>query len=74
MTPTETRLIPVLQIRAGDVFERHGCTRIATSDAHRLGQGSVVVGIEGGECYFPLNAEIYVTRLAGRRTSWSATA
>ncbi|MFI9123825.1 hypothetical protein ACIGW0_31290 [Streptomyces bikiniensis] len=74
MTPTETRLVPALKIRAGDVFDRHGRTRTATSDAHRLGLGSVVVGIEGGECYFPLKAEIYVTRPVERRTSWPATA
>ncbi|MFC8583172.1 hypothetical protein ACFUGD_01140 [Streptomyces sp. NPDC057217] len=76
MTPTQTILVPALKIRAGDVFERHGRERVATSDAQRYGQFSVVIEFDNGNgcVWISIDAEVTVTREVRRRTSWSATA
>lgn len=63
---TQTVTVPARDIRAGDVFERHGRTRTATGAAGWGPYGSSCIPVQGGEVYFPEGAEIDVRRAVRR--------
>lgn len=55
--------IPILDVRAGDVFTRHRRTWTARHDAHKRGQFTVSVEtVGGGVVYASVNDTITVTR------------
>ncbi|WP_329168376.1 hypothetical protein OG709_30140 [Streptomyces sp. NBC_01267] len=65
-------IIPARDIRAGDVFTRHGKLRTATGTSGRGPYNSVCVPIDGGEVYFEREALVLVKREARRVPGVSA--
>ncbi|WP_369147107.1 hypothetical protein [Streptomyces sp. R44] len=55
--------VPVIDVRAGDVFTRHRREWTARHDAHKRGQFTVSIEtVGGGVVYASVNATITVTR------------
>jgi hypothetical protein len=63
---TQDVTVGARDIRAGDVFERHGKLRTATGAAGIGPWRSALVPVAGGAVYFPADAHIVVSRRVRR--------